>query len=206
VKAGLIQSLSRPGGNVTGVNYMQSELGAKRLGLLHEMVPLASRVALLVNPSNSVAAESQIKDVETAAVVIGRHVEVVKAATAREIETAFARMVQNRLEALVIGADPLFFDRLVLIASLAARHALPAITGQREFVDVGGLMSYGASTLERYRHVGIYTGRILKGEKPADLPVIQPTKFDLALNLPTARMIGIAVPPSLLAQADEVIE
>jgi putative ABC transport system substrate-binding protein len=206
VKAGLIQSLSRPGGNVTGVNYMQSELGAKRLGLLHEMVPLASRVALLVNPSNSVAAESQIKDVETAAVVIGRHVEVVKAATAREIETAFARMVQNRLEALVIGADPLFFDRLVLIASLAARHALPAITGQREFVDVGGLMSYGASTLERYRHVGIYTGRILKGEKPADLPVIQPTKFDLALNLPTPRMIGIAVPPSLLAQADEVIE
>ena len=146
------------------------------------------------------------KDVETAAVVIGRHVEVVKAATAREIETAFARMVQNRLEALVIGADPLFFDRLVLIASLAARHALPAITGQREFVDVGGLMSYGASTLERYRHVGIYTGRILKGEKPADLPVAQPTKLALTINLKTAGTLGLDVPPALLATADEVIE
>jgi len=115
-------------------------------------------------------------------------------------------MVQNRLEAFIVGADPLFFDRLVLIASFAARHALPAISGTREFVEVGGLMSYGPSNLERYRHVGIYTGRILKGEKPADMPVIQPTKFDLILNLPTARMIGIAVPPSLLAQADEVIE
>jgi putative ABC transport system substrate-binding protein len=206
VKAGLVPSLSRPGGNITGVNYMQSELSAKRLGLLHEMVPLASRVALLVNPINSVSAESQIKDAEAAAVVIGRHLEVVKAATAREIETAFATMVQNRLEAFIVGADPLLFDRLVLIASLAARHALPAISGTREFVEVGGLMSYGPSNLERYRQVGIYTGRILKGEKPADMPVIQPTKFDLFLNLPTARMFGIAVPPSLLAQADEVIE
>jgi len=206
VKAGLVPSLSRPGGNLTGVNYMQSELGAKRLGLLHEMVPLASRVALLVNPANSVAAESQITDVETAAAAIGWHVDVIKATTAREIETAFARMVQNRIDAVVVGADPLFFDRFVLIATLAARHALPAITGSREFVDAGGLMSYGPSNRERYRQVGIYTGRILKGEKPADMPVIQPTKFVLVLNLPTARMIGIAVPPNLLAQADEVIE
>jgi putative tryptophan/tyrosine transport system substrate-binding protein len=193
VMAGLVPSLSRPGGNLTGVNYMQSELGAKRMGLLHEMVPLASRFGLLVNPANWVAAENTIKDVGTAA-------------TAREIETAFGRIVQNRLDALIAAPDPLFFDRIVLIATLAARHALPAIYGPREFVDAGGLMSYGASNQQRYRQVGIYAGRILKGEKPADMPVIQPTKFELVINLPTARMIGIAVPSSLLAQADEVIE
>jgi ABC-type uncharacterized transport system substrate-binding protein len=206
VMAGLVPSLSRPGGNLTGVNYMQSELGAKRMGLLHEMVPLASRFGLLVNPANWVAAENTIKDVGTAAAAIGRHLEVVKAATAREIETAFGRIVQNRLDALIVAPDPLFFDRIVLIATLAARHALPAIYGPREFVDAGGLMSYGASDQQRYRQVGIYAGRILKGEKPADMPVIQPTKFELVINLPTARMIGIAVPSSLLAQADEVIE
>jgi ABC-type uncharacterized transport system substrate-binding protein len=206
VQAGLVPSLSRPGGNLTGVNYMQSELGAKRLGLLHEMVPLASRFALLVNPTNSVAAESTTKDVGTAAAARGRQVDVVKAATARDIETAFGKIIQNRADALIIAPDPLFFDRIVLIATLAVRHTLPAIYGPREFVEAGGLMSYGASNLERYRQIGIYTGRILKGEKPADMPVIQPTKFELVLNLPTARMIGVAVPPSLLAQADEVIE
>jgi ABC-type uncharacterized transport system substrate-binding protein len=206
VQAGLVPSLSRPGGNLTGVNYMQSELGAKRLGLLHEMVPLASRFALLVNPTNSVAAESTTKDVGTAAAARGRQVDVVKAATARDIETAFGKIIQNRADALIIAPDPLFFDRIVLIATLAVRHALPAIYGPREFVEAGGLMSYGASNLERYRQIGIYASRILKGEKPADLPVIQPTKFELVLNLPTARMIGVAVPPSLLAQADEVIE
>jgi putative tryptophan/tyrosine transport system substrate-binding protein len=206
VQAGLVPSLSRPGGNLTGVNYMQSELGAKRLGLLHEMVPLASRFALLVNPTNSVAAESLTKDVATAAAARGRQVDVVKAATARDIETAFGKIIQNRADALIIAPDPLFFDRIVLIATLAVRHALPAIYGPREFVEAGGLMSYGASNLERYRQIGIYTGRILRGEKPADMPVIQPTKFELVLNLPTARMIGVAVPPSLLAQADEVIE
>jgi putative ABC transport system substrate-binding protein len=206
VKAGLVPSLSRPGGNLTGVNYMQSELGAKRLGLLHEMVPLASRFALLVNPNNSVAAEGTIKDVEAAAAAIGRHVDVVRAGTQREIETAFAGIVQDRRDALVTAPDPLFFDHRVLLATLAARHALPAIYGPREFVDSGGLMSYGASNMDRYRQVGIYTGRVLKGEKPADMPVIQPTKFELVLNLPTARVIGIAVPAGLLAQADEVIE
>jgi putative tryptophan/tyrosine transport system substrate-binding protein len=206
VKAGLVPSLSRPGGNLTGVNYMQSELGAKRLGLLHEMVPVASRFGLLVNPTNPVANESTIRDVETAAAAIGRQVDVVKAATARDIETAFGKIVQNRVDALIVAPDPLFFDRIVIIATLAARHALPAIYGPREFVDAGGLMSYGASNLERYRQVGIYAGRILKGEKPADMPVIQPTKFELVLNLPTARVIGIDVPASLLAQADEVIE
>ena len=206
VQVGLVPSLKRPGGNLTGVNYMQSELGAKRLGLLHEMVPLASRFALLVNPTNSVAAEAAIKDVGTAAVAIGRQVDVVKVATAPEIEAAFGKIAPNRVDALVVAPDPLFFDRVVLIAMLAARHALPAIYGPREFVDAGGLMSYGASNKERYRQVGIYAGRILRGEKPADMPIIQPTKFELVLSLPTARMIGIAVPPSLLAQADEVIE
>jgi putative ABC transport system substrate-binding protein len=206
VQLGLVASLSRPGGNLTGVNYMQSELGAKRLGLLQEMVPLASRFALLVNPSNSVAAESTARDVGTAAAAIGRHVDIVKAATARDIEAAFGKIVQNRANALIVAPDPLFFDRIVLLATLAARHALPAIYGPREYVDAGGLMSYGASNMERYRLVGVYAGRILKGEKPADMPVIQPTKFELILNLPTARMIGVTVPPSLLAQADEVIE
>ena len=206
VQVGLVPSLKRPGGNLTGVNYMQSELGAKRLGLLHEMVPLASRFALLVNPTNLVAAEATIKEVGTAAVAIGRQVDVVKAATAPEIEAAFGKIAPNRVDALVVAPDPLFFDRAVLIAMLAARYALPAIYGPREFVDAGGLMSYGASNKERYRQVGIYAGRILKGEKPADMPIIQPTKFELVLSLPTARMIGIAVPPSLLAQADEVIE
>jgi putative ABC transport system substrate-binding protein len=206
VQVGLVPSLKRPGGNLTGVNYMQSELGAKRLGLLHEMVPLASRFALLVNPTNSVAAEATIKDVGTAAVAIGRQVDVVKAATAPEIEAAFGKIAPNRVDALVVAPDPLFFDRAVLIAMLAARYALPAIYGPREFVDAGGLMSYGASNKERYRQVGIYAGRILRGEKPADMPIIQPTKFELVLSLPTARMIGIAVPPGLLAQADEVIE
>jgi ABC-type uncharacterized transport system substrate-binding protein len=206
VKAGLVPSLSRPGGNLTGVNYMQSELGAKRLGLLHEMVPVASRFGLLVNPTNPVANESTIRDVETAAAAIGRHIDVVRASTQREIEAVFARIVQDRLEALVIAPDPLFFDRRVVLTTLTARHALPAIYGPREFVDAGGLMSYGASNMERYRQVGLYAGRILKGEKPADMPVIQPTKFELVLNLPTARVIGIDVPAGLLAQADEVIE
>jgi putative tryptophan/tyrosine transport system substrate-binding protein len=165
VMAGLVPSLSRPGGNLTGVNYMQSELGAKRMGLLHEMVPLASRFGLLVNPANWVAAENTIKDVGTAAAAIGRHLEVVEAATAREIETAFGRIVQNRLDALIVAPDPLFFDRIVLIATLAARHALPAIYGPREFVDAGGFMSYGASNQQRYRQVGIYCRPHPQGRK-----------------------------------------
>jgi ABC-type uncharacterized transport system substrate-binding protein len=204
VKAGLVASLSRPGGNVTGINWMQSELVAKRLGLLQEMVPHAARFGLLVNPTNPVAAEGTIKDTERAA--IGRPIDVVKASTPREIETAFAALAQNKAEALVVAPDPLFFDRRVLLATLSARHLLPTIYGPREFVNAGGLMSYGANNQERYRYIGIYTGRILKGEKPADMPVIQPTKLELVINLPTARVIGVAVPPSVLAQADEVIE
>ena len=206
VQAGIVASLSRPGGNVTGVNFMASELGAKRLSVLLELVPRATRIALLVNRTNPVSAEVVIKDVEKAASADSRHVEVSEASTSHEIEMAFAAFVQNRSEALVVGADPFFIDRRVQFATLAARHLLPTIYFQRAFVEAGGLVSYGASNFERYREVGVYTGRILKGEKPADIPVIQPTKFELVINLPTARAIGIVVPQSLLAQADEVIE
>ena len=206
VEAGIVASLSRPGGNVTGVNFMASELGAKRLGVLQELVPRAARIALLVNRTNPVPAESVIKDVEKAASATARQIEVFDASTNREIEIAFTALVQNRAEALVVGADPFFIERRVQLATLATRHLLPAIHFNRAFVEVGGLMSYGASEFVRYREVGIYTGRILKGEKPADMPVVQPTKFELVINLTTARAIGITVPQSLLAQADEVIE
>jgi putative ABC transport system substrate-binding protein len=201
-----VPSLSRPGGNVTGVNYMASELGAKRLGLLLEMAPRAAHIALLVNPTNPVSAESTIKDVSAAASASGQPIDLFKAGTNREIEAAFAALVQNRADALIVGADPLFIDRRVHLATLATRHLLPAVYFLREFAESGGLMSYGPSNLARYRELGIYTGRVLKGEKPADMPVVQPTRFELVINLPTARAIGIAVPPSLLAQADEVIE
>jgi putative tryptophan/tyrosine transport system substrate-binding protein len=206
VEAGIVPSLNRPGGNVTGVNVMASELGAKRLGVLQELVPRAMRIALLVNRTNPVSAESMIKDVERAASAAARHVEVFEASTSREIEMAFAAFMQNRSEALVVGADPFFIERRVQLVTLATRYLLPAIYQLRSFVEVGGLVSYGASDFVRYREVGIYTGRILKGEKPGDMPVVQPTKFELVINLPTARAIGIVVPQSLLAQADEVIE
>jgi putative ABC transport system substrate-binding protein len=206
VKAGIVASLRRPGGNITGVNYMATELGTKRLGLLHELVPSAARIALLVNPTNPVPAELLIKDAEAAASAIGQHIDVFNAATSQEIETAFAALVRKRADALVVGAEPFFIDRRVQIVILAARHLLPTIYFLREFAEIGGLMSYGASDLSRYREVGVYTGRVLKGEKPAEMPVVQPTKFELLINLPTARAIGIVVPQSLLAQADEVIE
>jgi ABC-type uncharacterized transport system substrate-binding protein len=206
VKAGLVASLSRPGGNVTGLNYMLAELGAKRLGLLQEMVPRATRFALLVNPTNPVITESVIKDVEAGASTIGRHIDVFKADTNREIETVFAALVANRADALVVGPDALFIDRRVHLVTLATRHLLPAIYFSREFVEVGGLMSYGASNLARYREVGIYAGRVLKGEKPAEMPVVQPVQFELIINLPTARATGVVVSSSLLAQANEVIE
>ena len=186
VKAGIVASLSHPGGNITGINFMASELGAKRLGVLHEMVPRATRIALLVNPTNPVPAESMIKDVESAASATGQHIDVFKAGTNHEIETSFTALVQNGAEALVVGADPLFIDRRVQLVTLATRHLLPTVYFLRAFAEVGGLVSYGASNFARYREVGIYTGRILKGEKPADMPVAQPTKFELVVNLPTA--------------------
>ena len=206
VEAGIVASLSRPGGNITGVNFMSSELGAKRLGVLQELVPRATRIALLVNRTNPVAAESVINDVERAASATGRQIEIFDASTSREIETAFSALTQNRAQGLVVGADPFFTERRVQMTILAARHLLPAIYFIRAFVEVGGLVSYGASDFVRYREVGIYTGRILRGEKPADLPVAQPTKFELVINLPTARAIGVTVPQSLLAQTDEMIE
>jgi putative ABC transport system substrate-binding protein len=206
VEAGIVASLSRPGGNITGVNFMSSELGAKRLGVLQELVPRATRIALLVNRTNPVAAESVINDVERAASATGRQIEIFDASTSREIETAFSALTQNRAQGLVVGADPFFTERRVQMTTLAARHLLPTIYFIRAFVEVGGLVSYGASDFVRYREVGIYTGRILRGEKPADLPVAQPTKFELVINLPTARAIGVTVPQSLLAQTDEMIE
>ena len=206
VQAGLVTALNRPGGNVTGVVFLGAELGAKRLGLLHELLPAAKRFAVLVNPRNPVATESLLKDVQSAAAAIGGHIEVFTASTHREIDTAFASLVQGRVDALMVGADPMFLDRRVQLATMATRHSMPAIAVGREFAEAGVLMSYGASNAERYRQVGIYTGRILKGEKPADLPVAQATRFELVINLQTARALGLTVPPALLARADEVIE
>src|SRR6516162_8353941 len=206
VKAGIVASLRRPGGNVTGVNYMAAELSAKRLSLLHELMPNAARIALLVNPANPVPAETIAKDTETAAETIGRHIDVYRAETSREIEMAFAALVRDGADALAVGADPYFIDRRVQIVTLATRHLLPTVHFLREFAEIGGLMSYGASNFARNRDIGIYTGRILKGEKPADMPVMQPTQFELVINLSTTTAIGVIVPPSLLAQANEVIE
>jgi len=205
VKAGLVASLNRPGSNATGINFLGAELGSKQLGLLHELVPAAVRVGLLVNPRVP-QTETVTRDVAAAASAIGLQIDVVEASESREIEAAFRTLVRNRADALVIGADPFFASRRLQLATLATRHAIPAIFNIREYAEAGGLMSYGTSLIETYRQVGIYTGKILKGAKPADLPVEQSSKFELVINLPTARALGIEVPPSLLARADEVIE
>jgi putative ABC transport system substrate-binding protein len=204
VEAGLVASLNRPGGNLTGISFMIVELMPKRLGLLHELLPRAIRFAVLVNPN--INAQPSINAVQAAASSIGRQIEVVYAATNREIDTAFTVLLQKRADALLVNAAPLFNNRHVQLATLAARHAVPAIYYDRVFTAAGGLMSYGASLLDQYGQVGIYTGRVLKGEKPADLPVIQPTKFEFVINQQTARTLGLEVPPTLLALADEVIE
>jgi putative tryptophan/tyrosine transport system substrate-binding protein len=206
VKAGIVASLRRPGGNVTGVNYMAAELSAKRVSLLHELTPRAARIALLVKPANPIPAETITKDTETAAGTIGSHINVYKAETGREIEMAFDALVRDRADALVIGAEPLFIDRRVQIVTLATRYLLPTVYFLREFPEIGGLMSYGASDFGRHREVGIYTGRILKGEKPSELPGQGPAKFEFVINLKTATAMGLDVPPTLLARADEVIE
>ena len=204
-RLGLVASLARPGGNATGVNFIVAELESKQLRLLHELVPTAMHVGLLVNP-NSPLTESVIQDATAAASAVGIHVDVIKASDSREIEAAFAMLVRNRADALLVGPDPVFVSRRLQLAVLAARHAIPAAYNVREYPEAGGLMSYGTSQTEAYRQAGIYTGKILKGAKPADLPVIQSTKFELVINLPTARALGIDIPPMLLARADEVIE
>jgi putative ABC transport system substrate-binding protein len=205
VKAGLVASLNRPGSNATGINFLGAELGSKQLGLLHELVPAAVRVGLLVNPRVP-QTETVTRDVAAAASAIGLQIDVVEASESREIEAAFRTLVRNRADGLVIGADPFFASRRLQLATLATRHAIPAIFNIREYAEAGGLMSYGTSLIETYRQVGIYTGKILKGAKPADLPVEQSSKFELIINLPTARALGLEVPPTLLARADEVIE
>src|SRR5262245_3388352 len=205
VRAGLVRSLSRPGGNITGIAGLTDELITKRLELLTELVPKMSVLGALINPSNP-NAESRAKDLRAAAPVLGRQIQVVGASTGSELDNAFTTALAQGVEALVVQNDALFSSRPAQVAGLAMRHRLPAIYENREDVAAGGLMSYGPSWRERYRLLGSYTARILKGEKPADLPVIQPTKFELVINLKTAKALGLEVPPTLLARADEVIE
>jgi len=205
VKLGLVASLNQPDGNATGVNFFSAELGTKQLGLLRELLPLAARVGVLVNPKNPVI-ESWLRDVTETASSVGVQTDVVSASDGREIEDAFATLMHNKPDALLVAADPFLFGRRVQLTTLATRHVLPTVYPWRDAPLVGGLMSYGTSLSEIYRQVGIYTGRILKGAKPADLPVVQSTKFELVINLPTARALGLEIPPTLLARADEVIE
>ena len=205
VKLGLVASIAQPGGNATGVSYLLSELGAKQLGLLRELVPAASRFGLLVNPNNE-NAEAITGDLKAAAATIGVEIDVVRATDSHEIEEAFVALIRDKVHALVVGTDPFFYNRRVQLATLATRHALPTIYNVRAYAEAGGLMSYGTNLEEAYRQMGAYTARILKGEKPIDLPVVQSTKFDFVINLPTARALGLTIPPMLLARADEVIE
>jgi len=205
IDSGLVASLNRPGGNLTGVTSLITELGPKRLELLHELVPTANNVALLVNPTNP-NAESQARDQQAAARALGLQLHVLRASTEGEIETVLAGLAQLRAGLLVIGADPLFTSWGRQLAALTVRHALPAIQGTREFAAGGGLVSYGASSIEAYYAAGVYVGRILKGEKPADLPVQRSAKVELVINLKAAKALGLTVPDKLLAIADEVIE
>jgi putative ABC transport system substrate-binding protein len=206
VEVGLVASLNRPGGNLTGVTNLNAEVGPKRLELLHELVPMATVIALLVNPTSSTLAEHTSRDLQAAARTLGLKLHVLHASTERDFDTVFATLVQLRAGALVIGPDVFFRSRIEQLAALTLRHAVPTIFLTREFVAAGGLMSYGTSDTEYYRLVGIYTGKILKGEKPGDLPVQQSAKVDLIINLKTARALGLTVPLPLLGRADEVIE
>jgi putative tryptophan/tyrosine transport system substrate-binding protein len=205
VKLGLVTSLARPGGNLTGVNFFSIELTAKRLQLLRELVPAAARVAVLVNPANA-SIEFTLRDVQSAARTMGLQIQVFNARAGAEINAAFASFVRERADALFVDTGALFLTRRVQLTQLAARHALPATYAGREYAEVGGLMSYGANLADAYRQMGVHAGRILKGEKPADLPVVQSTKFELVINAQTARMLDLTVPATLLSTADEVIE
>jgi putative tryptophan/tyrosine transport system substrate-binding protein len=206
VKLGFLTSLARPGGNLTGVNFLTSEVAAKRLELLRELVPAVTRVAVLVNPADPTNTETTLEDVELAARARGLQISVFRASTSREINAAFETFARERADALFVASGPFFASRRIQLAQLAAFHRLPATYAIRQNAEAGGLMSYGASLIDAYRQVGAYTGRILKGAKPADLPVVQATKFELVINAETARMLGLTVPPQLLALTDEVIE
>ena len=206
VELGLVASLARPGGNATGINFFVADIAAKRLGLLHDLVPKAVRIAVLVNPANAPTAEATLRDIPEAARAIGLQIQVLNASTSREIEAAFATLVRDRADALFVAPDGFFISRRVQFATLATRYGIPAAYSPREDVEAGGLMSYGTDILDMYRQVGVYTGQILKGAKPADLPVLQSTKFEFVINLQTARALGIEVPNSMQLLADEVIE
>ena len=206
VRLGLVASLARPGGNLTGANFVSAELVAKRLALLRELVPAATRVAVLVNPANAMRAESALKELQAAAGAMGLQIEALNASTSSELNAAFATFGRERPDALFVSSDPFFTSRRVQVILHTTRHAIPATYPNRQYPEVGGLMSYGANIPAAFHQVGVYAGRILKGAKPADLPVVQSSKFELVINAETARMLGLTVPPSLLATADEVIE
>jgi putative ABC transport system substrate-binding protein len=206
VQLGLVASLGRPGGNLTGINMFAIELVAKRLQLLRELVPAGSRLAVLVDPSSPTVAETTLRDLEPAAHAMGLEIRVLNASNSHEINAAFATFIRDRPDALFVGSGPLFTVRRVQLAIQAAGHMVPMTSGNRQITEAGGLMSYGASITDAFHQVGVYVGRILNGEKPAELPVVQSSKFELVINAETARMLGLTVPPSLLAIADEVIE
>lgn len=206
VQVGLVQSLNRPGGNITGVYFLTTELVAKRLALMHEMAPWIARVAVLVNPTNAATAEPTMRDVAIVCRALGLGMQVFYASTRAEIDAAFAALVSWRPDALFVGPDAIFNFQRVQLVTLAAHHALPASYPLREFPEDGGLMSYGPDVADSFRQAGLYVGRILKGDKPSDLPVVQPTRYELVINLKTAKALKIEVPPMLLSGADEVIE
>jgi putative tryptophan/tyrosine transport system substrate-binding protein len=206
VKLGLVASLAHPGGNATGINSFSSEVNGKRLGLLRELLPTAARVAVLVNPANTTNTSSVLADIEPAARALGLQLQIYNASTSGEIDAALTNLVRDQIDALFVGPDPFFNSRRVHLAVLAARHAIPATYVGRDYAEAGGLMSYGSNLADTYRQIGAYVGRILKGAKPADLPVVQTSKLELVVNAQTARTLGLNVPPTLLARADEVIE
>jgi putative ABC transport system substrate-binding protein len=208
VQIGLVQSLNRPGGNITGVTDMAGDVAAKQLGLLHELLPTAERFALLVDPGAKESTEQWIAEANSAASTIGKPIEVLRAHNSSEIDAAFATAVQTqrRADAVLVANQVLFITRLVQLVTLAARYRLPTLDSRREFAEAGGLMSYGSSAFDRERQLGIYTARILKGEKPAELPILRASKFEFVINLQTAKAIGLEVPPTLIARADKVVE
>jgi putative ABC transport system substrate-binding protein len=206
VKRGIVASLARPGGNLTGINFLNLELAAKTLELLHELVPAAVRIVVLVNPISTMNTESMLREIEPAARALGLQIQIAHASTSREIDVALAAFERNRPDALFVNGDPFLNSRRVQLVLLAGYYRIPAIYSGREFAEAGGLMSYGSDITDAYRQQGVYVGRILKGSKPADMPIVQSTKFELVINAQTARMLHLAVSPSLLARADEVIE